>query len=93
MYQLQETIPKGLATRNGENKQNRSQVNTNRFRSSLNLPHENEDTPVVQSDEKNTMLLFLLLSQFYCLKMIRGFRFFQQKTTANLLLYKIYILF
>ena len=38
--------------------QNRSQVNTKLFRSSLELPHENEDTPVVQSNEKNTMLLF-----------------------------------
>ena len=37
---------------------NCSQINTKLFHSSLDLPHENEDAPVVRSDEKNTMLLF-----------------------------------
>ena len=48
----------GLATRSDENKQNSSQVNTKLFRSLLDLPHKHEDTPVVRSDGKNTMLLF-----------------------------------
>ena len=47
-----------LATRSDENEQNCSQVNTKLFRLSLDLPHKHEDTPVVRSDGKNTMLLF-----------------------------------
>ena len=77
-----------LATRSDENEQNRSQVNMKLFRSSLDLPHEDEDTPVVRSDGKNTMLLFC-----YGLKMSRGFRCLKPKSTANLLLYKRNILF
>ena len=42
--------------RSDENKQNRSQVNTQIFRSSLDLRHKHDDTPVVRSDEK--ILLF-----------------------------------
>ena len=49
---------KGVASHSDENEQSCSQVNTKLFRSSLGVPHENEDTPVVLSDEKNTMLLF-----------------------------------
>ena len=56
--QLFPLYDEGIATRGDENEQNRSQVNTKLFRSSLELPHENEDTPVAQSNEKNTMLLF-----------------------------------
>ena len=41
---------------------NRSQVNTRLFRLSLDLPHENEDTPVVRNDGKNIMLLFCYLA-------------------------------
>ena len=51
-------VAKGLATRSDKNEQNRSQVNTKLFCSSLDVPHENEDTPVVRSDGKNTVLLF-----------------------------------
>ena len=38
---------KGIATRSDENEQNRSQVNTKLFRSSLDLAHKSEDTLVV----------------------------------------------
>ena len=51
-------ITKGIATRSDENEQNRSHTNTKLFRSSLDLPHKHEETPVVRSDGKNTMLLF-----------------------------------
>ena len=36
---------KGVDTRSDENEQNRSQVNTKLFRSSLDLSHKNEGTP------------------------------------------------
>ena len=49
---------KGIGTRSDENEQNRFQVYTKLFRSSLDLPHKNEDTPVVRNDGKNTMLMF-----------------------------------
>ena len=49
---------KGVAARSDENKRNSSQVNTKLFRLSLDVPHKNEDTPVVRSDGKDTMLLF-----------------------------------
>ena len=52
-----ETISKGIATRSDENEQNRSHTNTKLFRLSLDLAHENEDTPVVRSNGKNRMLL------------------------------------
>ena len=51
-------ITNGITTRSYENEQNRSRVNTKPFCSSLDLPHKNEDTPVVQSDRKVVMLLF-----------------------------------
>ena len=51
-------VTKGIATRSDENGQNRSQINMKLFRSSLDLPHKHQGTPVVRSDGKNTMLLF-----------------------------------
>ena len=48
----------GIAARSDENKRNSSQVNTKLFHSSIDVPHENEDMPVVRSDGNNTMLLF-----------------------------------
>ena len=86
---------KGIATRSDENEQNRSQINTKLFRSPLDLPDTLLDTPVVQSDGKNTTLLFAncIVCQLYCLKISRGFRFMKQNTKANLLLYKRYLLF
>ena len=55
---LTNSVSEGIATCSDENKQYRSQVNTELFRSSLHLAHENEDTPVVRSDGNNTMLWF-----------------------------------
>ena len=70
------------------NKQSRSQGNMKLFRSSVYLPHKNKDTPVVRNNEKMQNFIVLLLSQLYCLKVSRGFRFLKQKTAAHLLLYK-----
>ena len=58
LYIRHRAICKGLATRSDENEQDRSNANTKLFRSSLDLSHEPEDTPVVRSDGQNTMLLF-----------------------------------
>ena len=71
---------KGVATRSNKNEQSCSQVNTKRFRSLLDQPHKNEDSPVVRSGgKKERNAVVFLLSQLYCLKMSRGFRFLKQK--------------
>ena len=41
----------------GKTNKDHFQVNTKLFRSLLDLSHKNEDTPIVQRDEKNSMLL------------------------------------
>ena len=51
---------KGIATHRDKNERNLARVNTELFRSSLDVPYENENenTPVVRSDRKSVMLLF-----------------------------------
>ena len=51
-------LRKGIASCSDENDQNHARLVTKLFRPSPDVPHEDEDTPVVRIDGKNTMLLF-----------------------------------
>ena len=66
---------KGVAPRSVKNEKNRLQVNTKLFRSLLDLPHKRGRQPGSTKRWKKHNVIVLLLSQLYCLKMGRGFRF------------------
>ena len=83
----------GIATRSYENEQKSftGQHETILF-SARPATQKRRHTSSTKQWKKHNVIV-LLLSQLYCLKMGRAFRFLKQKTTANLLLYKKNILF
>ena len=93
IYHARSYMYKGIATRSDENEQKSftDQHETILFIARLTTRKRRRTIGTKRWKEHDVIVL--LLSQSYCLKMSRGFRFSKQKTAANLLLYKRNILF